>query len=468
MPTLSRRSFLQAAALSAAAPLIVPPSALGLDGNTAPSERITMGLIGCGSHGSHWNLPLMFANPLQQVVAVCDIDKNYLDKTQKRVNEHYSKKSGTEYKGCDAYGDFRDLISRKDIDAVDIVTPDQWHVLLAVYAMKAGKDVICEKPTLTVHEGQLLSAVQKKTGRVYQTASENRSVDVYQQAVNIARNGHLGTIQNVKVILPKGSTTDRDPLKRKLDFKVQEIPKHINYEMWTGPAPLLPYIPARHHYNWRWNFAYSGGVLTDWGSHLVNAAQWALNTDDTGPVEVEGTGEFPSFDDVWNTAETFNVRYRYKNGVMLNVFTENPSTEAIKIEGTKGWILTRGWRNPLKASDEKLLQLKFDNSAPELKNYGREESTVAAKDKGWAGGEHIDFSLRVKDRKECYYTAECGHRTHTIAHIGNIAMLLQKKLQWNPEAEKFEGDGADEANKHFCYQRPQREPWTFDKADSWI
>ncbi|MDR0706164.1 MAG: Gfo/Idh/MocA family oxidoreductase [Planctomycetaceae bacterium] len=472
MTKISRRSFLQTSALTTIAlPMIVPKTVLGRDGDIPPSERITMGLIGCGSHGAGWNLPLMLNNPLQQVIAVCDADKNYLNNTQKTVNDFYSKKSDKTYHGCDKYEDFRDLINRKDIDAVDIVTPDHWHVLLSVYAMKAGKDVICEKPTLTIKEGRILSDLQKATQRVYQTASENRSIDVYQQMVNLARNGHLGEIRRVKVILPKGSTTNRDPMKRETNFSVTEIPKHIDYEKWSGPAPVLPFIPARHHYNWRWNFAYSGGVLTDWGSHLVNIAQWALNTDETGPVEVQAKEWFmPSFDDVWNTAETFNIEYKYKNGIVLEVFTENPSTEAVKIEGTQGWVLSRGWRQPLRASDDKLLQIKFDNSTPTNTNYGRSESTVSAKARrGWAGGEHIDFSLCVKSRKPCYYTAECGHRNHTIAHIGNISMLLGgAKLNWNPDKETFEGDRAEEANKHFCTERDQREPWTFEKVDSWI
>jgi predicted dehydrogenase len=468
----SRRSFLQTSALAVASPLVVPSSVFGKDGNVAPSERITMGLIGCGSHGLGWNLPLMQKNPLQQVIAVCDIDQNYLAKGKQRVDDFNSKTFGTNYKACDAYADFRDLINRKDIDAVDIVTHDPWHVLMSVFAMKAGKDVICEKPTLTIEEGKLLVKTQKETKRVFQTAGEVRSVDQFQQVVNLARNGHLGEIKNVKVLLPPGNRIDRDPLKRKLNFQEQEIPKHINYEMWTGPAPLLPYIPARHHYNWRWNFAYSGGVITDWCPHMMNLAQWVLDLDNSGPTEVTGTGTFPKADDVWNTAEDFNVKYKLANGITLELTTE---VAGIKVEGTKGWVLARGWREqPLRASDEKLLEIKFDNSAPELKNYGIPESTVRWQDRNWAGGEHIDFALRVKDRGECYYTPESGHRTHTIAHIGNISMLLKQKygkdvtLHWNPQLEKFESGYADEANSHASFKREQREPWTFDKIDSWI
>ena len=469
MTNVSRRSFLKrisvltAGAAAWSSPWVIPGSALGLDESVAPSERITMGLIGCGSHGHGWNLNLMYLNPMQQVIALCDVDKNYLEATRQSAVLLYSKRYGDTYKACDVYTDFRDLINRKDIDAVCIATPDHWHVLLSVFAMKAGKDVICEKPTLTIEEGRILSDTQKKTNRVFQTASENRSIDSFQYMVNTVRNGHLGELRNIKVLFPPGNTSARAPGIHSDEPNarvVGEVPPELDYETWLGPAPVVPYIPARVHYNWRWNFAYSGGVLTDWGAHLINIAQWANDTDDTGPVEVQGTGELPDFNDVWNTPANFRINYRYKNGVKMEVWTEVPG---VKFEGTKGWIMMRGWRQELRASDDKLLNLTFEGE----QNLGRPESTVKVTDP--IGGEHIDFALCVKSRKPCYYTAECGHRNHAIAHIGNISMLMEgARLQWNPETEKFIGEHADEANKHFSYTRPQRDPWTFEKVDSWI
>ena len=458
---MKRRSFLKMAALGFAAPYLVPSSVLGRDGNVAPSERVTMGLIGCGSHGIGWNLPLMFANPVQQVIAVCDVDKSRTLEGQRVVNEHYSGKQGQSYSGCDAYDDFRDLVNRKDIDAVDIVTPDHWHVMLSVFAMKAGKDVICEKPTWSIREGRILADTVKQTGRVYQTASENRSINVYQQIVNLARGGHLGEVKHVKVLLPPGNTWDRDPNKDgDRGDTARDVPKELDYDTWTGPAPMLPYIPLRNHYNWRWNFAYSGGVITDWGAHLTNIAQWCINADDTGPVSVQAEGEMLPEDAVWNTPADFKAYYQYANGVKLDIWTEVPG---IKVEGTKGWLLSRGWRQPLRASDDKLLEISFEGA----KNFGRPESTVDAAT--GTGGEHIDFAQCVKSRKPCYYTAESGHRTHSIAHLANVSMLLGgAKLAWNPKTEKFEGEHADAANKHFCYERTYREPWTFKNIDSWI
>ena len=461
MTTLSRRLFLKKSSALALGATLIPASALGRDDNVAASERVAMGLIGCGSHGGGWNLDLMIANPMQQVVAVCDVDEGRMQNSRNKANSAYSAKMGTTYKGCTAHGDFRDLVNRKDVDAVCIATPDHWHVLLSVFAMKAGKDVICEKPTLTIEEGRILSDTQKKTQRVFQTASENRSIAGYQYLVNAARNGHLGEVRNIKVLLPSGNTADRDTLNREgAKWEVTEPPKGLNHDLWLGPAPVKPHIEARTHYNWRWNFDYSGGVLTDWGAHLINIAQWANNSDDTGPVEVQGTGDFPDFGAVWNTPPTFRINCRYADGVTMEIWTEVPG---IKLEGTKGWLLMRGWRGNTTASDDSLLKLTFEGD----KNFGRPESTVPTS--GGTGGEHIDFANCVKSRELCYYTAECGHRNHTIAHIANISMLLDgAKLNWNPQTEKFEGNRADEANKHFCMTRPQREPWTFAKVDSWI
>ena len=461
MASLSRRSFLKKSSALAIGATLVRASALGLDGNVAASERITMGIVGSGDHGGGWNLDLMIANPMQQVVAVCDVDEGRMRAAKNKAEGAYSEKMGAAYKGCSTHGDFRDLVNRKDVDAVCIATPDHWHILLSVFAMKAGKDVICEKPTLTIEEGKILCEVQKQTQRVYQTASENRSVDRYQYLVNAARGGYLGEVRNIKVLLPPGNTAARAITKEEQQqWEPAEVPKGLNYDLWLGPAPVKPYIAARNHYNWRWNFDYSGGVITDWGAHLVNIAQWANNSDDTGPVEVQGTGDFPGFDEVWNTAPTFRVHYRYASGVTMELWSDVP---AIKLEGTKGWLLMRGWRGPITASDEKLLTLKFEGK----ENFGRPESTVPAEN--GTGGEHIDFTHCVKSRKPCYYTAESGHRTHSVAHLANISMLLGgAKLRWNPQTEKFEGDRADEANKHFCMTRPQREPWTFANVDSWI
>ena len=467
-----RRDFLKQMVAGTAfmAPLVIGGRAIGLDGAVSANERVTMGLIGCGQHGVEWNMSLMFDNPEQQVVAVCDVDHLRMQDAKRRVEEFYTAAQNSDGSGvsaytCAAYEDFRDLINRKEIDAVDIVTPDHWHVLMAVMAMRAGKDVICEKPTLTIAEGRLLSDTQRATQRVYQTASENRSIDEYQRIVSAVRSGQIGELRHMKVLLPPGLV---DKGKINPTFEDRAPPPHLDYEKWLGPAPLRPYVEARVHYNWRWNLDYSGGSLTDWGAHMINLAQWANNSDATGPVSVCGRGDFPDETEVWNATPTFDIDYVYGNGVTMRVWNEVPG---IKFEGTKGWILNRGWRGDTTASDERLLTWTPGSGDVDV---GRAESVVGRAGPSPVtgksmGGEHVDFTRCVKSRELCYYSAECGHRNHTIAHLGNTSMKLGgAKLTWNPETERFEGERADEANESRFVHRPMRAPWTIDAIDSWI
>jgi predicted dehydrogenase len=452
----SRRSLLKSVAAAAAAPYVIPSSALGLAGTVAPSERITLGLIGCGLHGATWNLPQIFRNPDEQVIAVCDVDEARMHKGEAHVNDHYSKALGQDgYKACATYGDFRELINRKDIDAVCIATPDHWHVIPAIMALKAGKDVICEKPlTLTVAEGQMLCKVAKETGRITQTASENRSIDTYIRVIELVRAGAIGKLKHITASLPAGNE------ERGLNFtdrEVQPVPKGFNYDMWLGQAPNVPYIPARVHGSFRWNLDYSGGRLTDWGAHMIDLAQWANNTEDTGPVAVEGTGKFPPRDAIFNTAEEFDLHYKYANGVTLNVVSKGAG---IRFEGEDGWVGFNNWRAPLEASQPAILETRVDPDAVKL--YRPRE--IVRREDDSKGGEHANFLDCVKSRKPCYAPFQTGHRTITISHIGNIAMLLGRKLQWDPKAESFVND--DEANK--MLSRKQREPWTIANVDEWF
>ncbi|MBN2294896.1 MAG: Gfo/Idh/MocA family oxidoreductase [Pirellulales bacterium] len=449
---IKRRNFLKTALAAAAAPTVIPSSAFGLAGNTTPSERITMGLIGCGGHGCGWNLPRMFENNDQQVVAVCDVDSQHMENARQKVNGHYSKKLGRDYK-CDTYGDFRDLINRKDIDAVDVVTPDHWHVIPALMAVKAGKHVICEKPlSITVSEGRVLADASKKSGKVFQTASENRSIDSYIHMCELVHGGYIGQLQHIKVLLPKGNKPRGND-----NFTVQAPPEQLNYDMWQGQAPVAPYCPARVHNTFRWNQAYSGGVLCDWGAHMIDLAQWASGNQHSGPVEVHGKGDFPPKDAVWNTPPTFDLHYRYKDGLTMHVWAEAP---AIKFEGSEGWIMFRGWRAPLRASNPKIL----DEKIPAEKQLHRPKLIVKRDGPGIPGGEHCDFTDAIKSGKQAYAPAEIGHRTISVAHIGNIAMLTGRKLKWDPDKEQFPGDA--EANA--MLSRKQREPWSIKNVDSWI
>jgi predicted dehydrogenase len=480
---VSRRTFLQGAAAAAgavAAPCVLSSSALGLDGAVAPSNRIIYGYIGCGNHGAGWNFDQVFRYADAQIIAVCDVDQSHVQYAKQRVDGHYSQRFGKDYHACTMCGDFRDLVNRRDIDVVGIATPDHWHVIPAIMAAKAGKDVIGEKPmTLTVAEGRILSNVMKRTGRIFQTASENRSIDVYIRLTELVRGGVIGQIKHIEVRLPIGNGTGRvgGNARELANYRTpQAPPKELNYEMWLGQAPWMPYIPARSHGNFRWNLAFSGGVLTDWGAHMVDLAQWGHNSEHTGPVEVEGKGDFPPRNAVYNTAPTFEIHYKYADGVTMTVSAgegdldpkkshEGPVVgrtpePGIRFEGTEGWIESHGWRGSLKASRRPMLDAVID---PEKVKIYR-PSEIVGRTEGGKGGEHRNFLDCVKSRKPCYAPAETGHRTITIPHIGNIAMLLGRTLRWNPAAEQFVGDAeADE-----MLSRKQREPWTIANINSWI
>jgi len=423
---LSRRGFLLGAASSAAAfPYVVASAALGKAGGVAASERITLGCIGVGDHGTKVNLKNFLGNSDAQVVAVCDVDEGRRDNAKGMVNARYSNG------GCAAYTDFREIIEREDIDAVVISTPDHWHALMSVMAAKTGKDVFCEKPTLTVEEGRIVSDTIRRYDRVFQTASGVRARGTYHRMCELARNGYLGKVHTLRVVLPSGPHRPGDPTP-------MPVPKDLQYDLWLGPAPWAPYTKDRLHYHWRWILDYSGGQLTDWGAHLVGIAQWVNNTDDTCPVEVKGKGVFCK-GGLYNTAREYEIEYKYSSGVRLIVTSGQPG---VQIEGDKGWIGALGTnRKGLDAKPKSLLETVL--------GPGDERVYTCA------AGEQRNFLDCVKSRKKCFYPEEAGHRTFTTTHIGNISMMLGKKLKWDPAAERFTND--DDANR--MLSRAMRSPW---------
>ena len=271
---ITRRQWLGALAAAVgtalATPMLIPATARGTDLVAPPSQRIRMGLVGCGNHGVGWNLREMYRWPDCVVVAVCDVDTQHLENGRKSVDGNYAKIFGKDYKPCATYGDFRELVRRKDIDAIANCTPDHWHVLPSLMAAKCGKDIMGEKPlTLFIHEGRVLSDTVVQHKRVFQTASENRSIDVYFRIVELVRGGAIGRLKHVEVHLPLGNTNTRVGKNDKSLFTqtaVSDPPPQLNYDMWLGQAPQMPYVAARVHGNFRWNLAFSGGVITDWGA----------------------------------------------------------------------------------------------------------------------------------------------------------------------------------------------------------
>jgi len=431
LKTLYRRAFLKNAAAATAGlafPYVVRSSALGKAGTVAPGNRITVGMIGGGSHGTETNLRAFLAQPDAVVLAVCDVDSQRRIRAREIVNKKYGNRD------CKAYNDFRDILARDDIDAVMISTPDHWHVPIAVAAARAGKDICCEKPTLTVAEGRTLVNTVRRYGRVFQMSTEDRSLYVYHRMAELVRNGRIGKLHTIRVGLPAGWRIHGDPRDV---ARPRPVPEGFDYDMWLGPAPYAPYSPGRCHWNFRWILDYSGGQLTDWGAHLVDTAQWANDTEHTGPVEIEGKGVFPPHP-LYNTATEYHIRYRYANGVTMHV---SSGQVAIRFEGTEGWVGNVGWRGNIQAEPKSILDSRI----------GPDEIHLYTE----PAGEHRNFLDCVKTRRDPYFPVEIGHRCCTVLHLGNISMLLGRKLRWNPDTERFEGD--DQADR--MLSRPMRSPW---------
>jgi predicted dehydrogenase len=421
MKPTTRRQFLKSGSLALALPRIVPSSVFGAD---APSKRITIGFIGTGDHGTTWNLQRYLQLKAAQVLVVCDVDGYRMRRAKAMVDAEYDNED------CATSKDFREVLARKDIDAVMISTPDHWHTLISVMAARAGKDVQCEKPTLTITEGRVLIDTIRKHERVFQTSTEDRSLPMYHRMAELVRNGRIGKLQKIEVILPKQPEVAGDPTP-------QPVPPELDWEMWLGPAPDADYTKDRVHFNFRWIWDYSGGIICDWGAHLFDTAQWANNTERSGPIEVEGTGTFWE-GGLYNTVKEYDLRYRYKNGVVMTCTPGNPS---IKFIGTDGWVGNRGWRGKVEASSNEILDSVIGPAETHL--YTNPE------------GEHDDFLKCVKTRKDPYFPVDVGHRVSTVCHLANIAIKMGRKLKWDPDAEHFENDESANA----MLSRPMRAPW---------
>lgn len=423
----SRRDFIKTVGAAVAFPMIVGANQ-ALAASSSPSNRIVMASIGVGGMGVN-DTRAFYWNSDVQLVAVCDPDRKHAERAQALVEKHYAnqKRSGL-YKGCKIYTDFREVLEREDIDAVMVATPDHWHVPISLAAVKAGKDIYCEKPlSLTIREGRVLSEAVRRYTRVFQIGSQQRSDRRFRFACELVLNGRIGKLQKIYVGLPSGRETGPQP--------AMPVPPWFDYEMWLGQAPWAPYTAKRCHYNFRFILDYSGGQLTNWGAHHLDIAQWGNGTDHWGPVEVEGRGDFPK-EGLWNTAVNFDVTYRYANGVELHC--SNKNRMGVKFVGTDGWVyVTRG---KIDASPKSLLTSTIGPNEIHLyvsKNH------------------HRNFLDCVKTRRDPVAPVEVGHRTATMCHLANITMLLGRKLHWDPATESFVGD--DEANR--MTSRPMRSPW---------
>lgn len=418
--------------------MLVPPSVLGLAGREAPANRIAIGMIGMGRQAMYANLMPFLSASDAQVVAVCDVDAWRLERARDKVEKHYAARAASgAFKGCTAYRDFRELLGRRDIDAVMISTPDHWHVPMAVAAIKAGKDVSCEKPlTRSIAEGRLLSDLAAREKRVFRTDSEFRSLAKMHRAVELARNGRLGKLHTIRTGVPQ--TDVALPAQ-----PAMPVPAELDYALWLGPAPQAPYTEKRVHPphdhlgrpGWMRCRDYCDGLITNWGTHLNDIAQWGNDTDRTGPVEVEGRGEYPPQDGLWNVLLKFEVEYRYANGVRLFYRSGKPF---IRFEGAEGWMQVN-YPNEVEAEPESLLTARL----------GPNDLRLPLKD------EKRDFLDAIKTRGPTLADAEVGHRTTSLCHLGHIAIQVGRRLRWDPQAERFPGE--DEANR-LLRTPPLREP----------
>jgi predicted dehydrogenase len=441
---LTRRSVLKAAITIGAAhaiPAIIPASVLGAN---SPSNRIVLALIGTGNQGTN-NLKGFLQLSDVHVRAVCDVNRasygyktaaQYLGRepAQQIVDQFYSSKmQNTSIRSCFACIDYRELLARPDIDAVVITVPDHWHAIMAVAAARAGKDIYCEKPlALTISEGRRIVEAVRLHGVVLQTGSHERSNQQSRFACELVRNGRIGQLRKmIAIVGPNNKTAPAH------DWIPQPVPEGFDYDRWLGPAPYAPYHPDRCLYNFRFNLDYSGGQTTNYGAHSIDLAQWGNGTERTGPVEVEDLGgEFPS-DGLFTAPTKIHFRARYANNVEL-ICKTGPEDVQIRFEGDKGWIQT-GYRG-FSCWPENLQTTVFGPDDIRL---------------GDSVNHYRDFIDAVKSRGIPSAPAEIGHRSATVCHLGNIAMLLKRKLRWDPDRERFDNDG--QANR--LLSKPYRAPW---------
>lgn len=428
---MTRRQFLRrgsaAVAGAAAFPAIVPAAAIA-QGDSAPSNRITLGFIGLGKQGRESHLGSLVRKPDVQILALCDVEKGRLERSKAHVEDTYAKRNNQPgYKGCDIYNHFEELIARDDIDALVIATPDHWHAIPCVAAAKAGKDIYCEKPlTRYIAEGRAIADAVAEYGRIFQTGSQQRSEysGMFRRAAELVRAGALGDLESIEIGIggPPGNGYELPP---------EPVPDTLDWDRWLGPAPWRPYsstlcpLDFPGYPAWRYYRDYAGGSFSDFGAHHFDIAQWALDMDRSGPVEI-----IPP-----NGKDVDRLVMVYANGLPMYHGAEADCV----FNGTKGRILVS--RSFLRSEPESILRTPL---SPEDDHLDRNR------------GHREDWLHCIRTREQCIADAETGHRTSTVCQLGNIAFQLNRPLRWNPESETFMND--EQANA-LC-SRPMRGPWS--------
>jgi len=430
-------------------PTIVPASVIG---KNPPSEKINIGWIGCGRQGrGDISDTMRFDDAM--VVAVADVDSNRMTLGKQLVEGFYTKKTGkSNYVSVKTFGDYKNLLLDKSIDAVMITTPDHWHSQPAIEAALAGKDIYLEKPTsLTIAEGRLLSDVVTRKKVILQVGTQQRSSSQWRYAAELVRNGRIGKLHTVKIGLPGDPAGPEAP--------EMPVPKNLNYDMWLGSTPEVYYTEIRVHPQkdfdrpgWLRCEQFGAGMITGWGQHHFDSAAWGMDTELTGPVSINAVAQFPK-SGLWDVHGDFMSIAEYSNGITQ--LTSGTYPNGVRYEGTDGWIfVTRGGytatssdpvvqdrnQKALNASDPKILTSVIGPN--EIHLYESDSQT----------GNWLEC---IKSRKEPISPVEIGHRACTVCLVTHIAMKLGRKLNWDPDKEKFVGD--DEANS--LLSRPQRAPY---------
>lgn len=465
--SFSRRQFLTRSAAVLGFPTIVPSSVFGKAGRPAPSERITVGCIGWGTIAGDWT-PSFLNNDKCQVVAVADPMKEYghygydgkelggREPGRRTIDQHYAQAANKPVKVCTAYADFREMLDKEDLDAVQVSTPDHWHAYMAVYAARRGKHIYGQKPlALNVAEGRLIADEVAKAGVTWQTGSQQRSDIYFRMACEMVRNQRIGKLKRVRVGLPGGHSNWNGMADQ---TAVAPPPADFDYELWLGPAEQLDYRPALLPLNWRHNFNFSGGMITDFGAHHIDIAQWGMGTEHTGPVELRNVSGTLDLQALYNTATAFRFDCVYDNGVVMQVASPDhqlmPEVAALQpanakrpfdhvgvlFEGDAGkWIYVN--RGKITASDPAILREKI--GAGEIRLYESKDHTD-------------NFLSCIHDGKPTSTPAEISHRSITIAHLANIALRTgSSSLKWNPQTETIDGNAA--AAKLLA--KEWRKPW---------
>jgi len=457
---INRRDFIRNSAKGAVAstlmvsgfPTIVPASVFG---KNAPSNRINIAALGTGRISRDHDMPGVWKYDHARIIAVCDLDSKRVNDAKKLVNDYYSKKQGKPYDGVQTYGDYREALQNKDVDAVLISTPDHWHSLMAIHAVEAGKDVYMQKPaSLTIADGRAVSNAVHRTGRILQIGSQQRSSPQFRYAAELVRNGRIGDLQTVEVGLPGDPGGDEEP--------EMPIPSNLNYEMWLGSTPYVYYTEKRVHPQegygrpgWLRCEQFGAGMITGWGSHHIDCAHWAMDTEYTGPIEVSGHAEFPK-SGLWDVHGIFRTEGLYENGVRMIVTNELPN--GIKFIGSKGWIFVTRGNYSVTASDPVAKQASskaLTASDPKIitSKIGPDEIHLYE-----SSDHHGNWLESVKTRKPPIAPIEVGHRSCSTCLLHHIAMKLDRKVKWDPTRERFIND--DEANS--MLSRPQRWPYMIE------